>query len=92
MTSKSQSPANVVIGICGGIAKTAKMIVRHRSVVNRWLLPKTSGGTGGLVPARHQQTLLNKAVALGLDLRPEHFFVVPDPKPARKKARPEAAA
>lgn len=54
-------PASLVIAKLGGIDATAALVERHRSVVNRWRLPKESGGTGGIVPATHQQTILNKA-------------------------------
>lgn len=51
------------------------MIGRHRSVVNRWLLPKGSGGTDGRVPLKHMPTLLAEAAKRGLDLRVDDFFV-----------------
>lgn len=66
----TETPAARVIRKCGGIAATAELIDRDRSVVNRWLLPKESGGTGGIIPAQHQQPLLDK----NLDLKPEDFF------------------
>ena len=66
----TETPAARVIRKCGGIAATAGLIGRDRSVVNRWLLPKESGGTDGVIPAQHQQTLLDKIVGL----RPEDFF------------------
>jgi len=67
-------PAARVIEKCGGINSTAKLVGRHRSVVNRWLLPKKKGGTGGIVPTEHQQTLLDKALAQGIELSPGDFF------------------
>ncbi len=66
----TETPAAKIIRKCGGIAATAKLIDRDRSVVNRWLLPKNSGGTDGIVPAQHQQTLLEKTP----NLKPEDFF------------------
>ena len=63
-----------VIEKCGGIDKTAELVGRHRSVVNRWLRPKDKGGTGGLVPAEHQRTLMSKAPEVGIELLPEDFF------------------
>lgn len=68
------SPAARVIEKCGGIDSTAEMVGLHRSVVNRWLRPASKGGTGGLVPAKHQQTLLDQARANGIPLAPEDFF------------------
>jgi hypothetical protein len=39
-----------------------------RSAVNRWALPKSLGGSGGLVPAKHHQRLLALATAQGVTL------------------------
>ncbi len=66
----TETPAAKVIRKCGGIAATAELIDRDRSVVNRWLLPRESGGTDGVIPAQHQQTLLDK----NADLKPDDFF------------------
>jgi hypothetical protein len=57
-------PAAAVIEKCGGIEATAKLVDRHRSVVNRWLLPRESGGTGGRIPMHHAHTLLAAVPAL----------------------------
>lgn len=57
-------PAYGVIVKCGGIDATAKIVNRHRSVVNRWLMPRERGGTGGQVPMRHAQILLREVSAL----------------------------
>lgn len=57
-------PAAAVIEKCGGIDATARLVGRHRSVVNRWLLPRESGGTGGQVPMQHARTLLTKVSTL----------------------------
>lgn len=72
-----ECPAARVIAKCGGIEATATLVGRHRSVVNRWLRPKEAGGTGGLVPATHQQTLMRAARKQGFDLVAEDFFDVP---------------
>lgn len=69
-----ESPAARVIRKCGGIERTAHLVGRHRSVVNRWLLPPEKGGTGGKVPGKHQDILLEKALTEGIDLRPDDFF------------------
>lgn len=57
-------PAATVIAKCGGVEVVAKLIGRHRSVVNRWRLSRESGGTGGYVPMPHAQTLLEKVPGL----------------------------
>lgn len=68
------SPAARVIAKCGGIDQTAKLVKRHRSVVNKWLRPRAKGGTGGIIPAHHQVTLMRKAPGRGIPLEPEDFF------------------
>lgn len=65
-------PAAHVIEKCGGIDATASLAGLHRSVVNRWQRPKDVGGTGGLVPAKHQPVL----IANNPKLSPDDFFVV----------------
>ena len=68
------SPASRIIDKFGGIDAVASAIGRHRSVVNRWLLPKDRGGTGGIVPGKHQATLLENAQKAGIELSPNDFF------------------
>lgn len=71
-------PAAAVIEKCGGIEAAAKIVNRHRSVVNRWLLPKESGGTGGHIPMHHARTLLASVPTLTeID-----FFDRPEPERA----------
>lgn len=69
-----ESPAARIIEKFGGIDRTAEVISRHRSVVNRWLLSTDKGGTGGQVPGKHQNTLLEEARRAGIDLGPADFF------------------
>lgn len=57
-------PAAAVVEKCGGIDTTAKIVNRHRSVVNRWLLPRERGGTGGQIPMHHARTLLENVPSL----------------------------
>lgn len=75
-TVQGLPPAADVIAKLGGIDATAAVVKRHRSVVNRWLLPRESGGTGGTIPPKHRPTILaharEKRIALTLaDLAPE---------------------
>ena len=51
--------------------------IHHRSVVNRWLMDREKGGTGGLVPAHHMAVLLQKAPDLGIELTPDDFAYLP---------------
>jgi hypothetical protein len=75
LAAHMDSPAAKVINIFGGIRQTAEVVGRHRSVVNRWLIPKSRGGTGGIIPAHHQQTLLKEARRRGLMCDPSVFFM-----------------
>ena len=81
-------PAAGVIAKSGGIDAVAKIVKRHRSVVNRWMLPPESGGTGGQVPMRHAQTLLREVP----DLAETDFFDKADPTPAEADPAPQASA
>jgi hypothetical protein len=72
-------PAAAVIEKCGGIAKTAKIIDRDRSVVSRWLAPRERGGTCGIVPMRHAHTLLEKVPQL---TEADFFVRAPDSEKA----------
>ncbi|MBN8957640.1 MAG: hypothetical protein J0H17_13885 [Rhizobiales bacterium] len=51
------------------------------SRVTRWRLPKSRGGTDGLIPQRHHIALLDHADANGIRLKPEDFY------PSRKSSR-----
>lgn len=66
--------AEHIIEKCGGAANVAAITGVHISRVHRWTYPKERGGTGGLIPAGHQQTIMNAAVRMGLDLAPSDFF------------------
>ncbi len=67
-------PAHTIIQLCGGFASVASMTDRSEIRVRRWTYPKDRGGTGGLIPADCQQTLLSAARAQGIPLTPAHFF------------------
>lgn len=68
-------PAATVIAKCGGVDAVARIVKRHRSVVNRWRLPRESGGTGGYVPMPHARILLREVPAL----TEADFFAAPAP-------------
>ena len=69
------NPASHIIALLGGPQATAKLAGVHISRVFRWTYPKARGGTGGLVPAQHQQHLLDSARARGIALEPADFFL-----------------
>lgn len=62
-----------VIEKCGGDKATADLIGVDRSVVTRWRIRKP-GGTGGLIPAKHQGRLLARARERGIVLTEADFF------------------
>jgi hypothetical protein len=49
-----------VIAKCGGVKPVAKALKIDVSRVYRFTHATEKGGTGGLIPARHQQILLEK--------------------------------
>lgn len=72
MTSKI---ASRVIAKMGGAVAVADILGLDQSAVHRWTYPRgPRRGRGGIVPARHQQPLLEAAREKGIDLRPEDFF------------------
>ena len=70
--------AKHVIDKCGGPKKVSEMLGISLTQVYRMMHPKEKGGTGGLVPAAHQQKLLDEASAEGISLEPADFFDLPD--------------
>lgn len=70
------TPAEIIINKCGGPDATAALLGLHRISVLRWDYPKERGGSGGLIPTRHQNTLLRKARKKGIDISPSDFFPV----------------
>lgn len=67
-------PAASIIAICGGVVVVSEWTGLNRSSVLRWTHPKERGGTGGIVPAKHQAEILRRAKAAGLRLFPSDFF------------------
>lgn len=69
--------AENIISKFGGHQRIADILGLDVSRIYRWTYPKERGGTEGIIPARHQQVLLNKAEEVGVDLRPQDFFEAP---------------
>ena len=63
-----------VIQKCGGHKMVAKWLGLSLTRIYCFTYSKAKGGTGGLIPAEHQRTLLNKAKKHGVDLTPADFF------------------
>lgn len=68
------APARVIVEKLGGVAATAQAAGVDESRVRRWMMPRERGGTGGLVPTRNQQKLLEWSRAHNKGLRPADFF------------------
>ena len=66
MSKRWLSPAADIIGkfstpgSCGAI-EIASILRVHPSRVYRWMYAKEYGGTGGLIPLRHQKRLMQEA-------------------------------
>lgn len=73
--------AKRIITKCGGHAVVAAMTGVHVSRVHRWTYPKVRGGTGGLIPAQHLQTILAEAQKRGIALSPSDFFDLSNDEP-----------
>jgi hypothetical protein len=67
-------PASTIVRKCGGHLTVADWAGVTLTTVYRWTYPVEHGGTGGLVPSRHQIPLLVRARSEGVDLRPDDFF------------------
>jgi hypothetical protein len=66
--------ASNIIAKCGGHRIVAEWTGVDISRVHRWTYPSERGGTGGVIPAKHQPTILDKARAAGVKLSPADFF------------------
>lgn len=62
-------PAKTVIDKLGGAQAVADFLGVSPVRVYCWTYPRTRGGTGGLIPAKHQAKLLQMADRLGIRLR-----------------------
>lgn len=93
-------PAETIIRKCGGgnfargVNRVSTWAGVDKSRIYRWSWSKLRGGTGGVIPAQHHQTILNGARNEGIDLAPDDFFAAdgsaPEPlpppvKPKRKR-------
>lgn len=67
-------PASTIIKRCGGIGTVADWLRLNRTSVLRWTHPKDRGGTGGLIPSKHQAALIAAAREHGKSVEPRDFF------------------
>ncbi len=66
--------AKSVIAKLGGPVAVGRIVGRSHSAVCKWQVSPSEGGTGGLIPARHQGPLLAYARRNGIPLGPEDFI------------------
>lgn len=66
--SASDNPAKEVIRLLGGPTAVARVVGIDRCQVHRWTLPRERYGTGGRVPRKRWEALLNYAQSKGIDL------------------------
>lgn len=67
-------PANSIINKLGGDTAVAAIAGVHRTRVANWKRPKEAGGTGGSIPFKHAEVLIEAARAKGVSLSAEDFL------------------
>jgi hypothetical protein len=72
-------PAATVLARFGGSGPLARRLGLDRSAVHRWALPKSRGGSDGLIPARHHRRVLELASAEGIALTAADLVGAPRP-------------
>lgn len=82
MSDQYLEPARTIIAKLGGIKRVAEALELDFTRPYRWMLPPSKGGTGGTIPSRHHQRLLDWADEQGLPLEPADFFC------RRRRSRP----
>jgi hypothetical protein len=88
MSAMAKSPAEIVIEKFGGHAVIAEVLGVSVSRVYRWTYPESRGGTGGLIPQKHQAPLLNAAREKQIELAPVDFFPSVDLESAPSQSPP----
>lgn len=81
-----QTTADHVIAKCGGFKRVSEWLGLDLSTVYRFTYTRKNGGTGGVIPAQYQTTLLAKARENDIDLKPDDFFVVASDTPSTAPA------
>lgn len=86
------SVASDIIAKFGGVQKVADLTGLSATQIHRWTYERERGGTGGLVPTKHQQPLLDAARERGIDLSEADFFATREPDADRPDGDGTAAA
>lgn len=78
--------ADRIISLCGGPQTVSKWLGISPTSVYRWTYPKGSGGTGGHIPRKHIEPLLEAAGRRGIPLTLQNFFDdAPLPSPGKEE-------
>lgn len=67
-------PAHKIITALGGPSAVANRLGLHRTRVSKWQAPRGAGGTGGLIPMKHVQSLMEFAREQNVKLTAEDFL------------------
>jgi len=67
-------PATSIIELMGGTRAVAEITGVHISQVNKWTWEKSRGGSDGVIPMKHAQSLVDHSRNEEMDLTPDHFF------------------
>lgn len=73
---RARTPADNVIEKCGGYQRVAEWLGITLPQVYKFTYALDKGGTGGVIPARHQPKLLEKSRETGGPLQPSDFFEI----------------
>lgn len=79
-TDTGMEPAQTIIEKLGGASAVASIVGIHRTRVYGWMYPKERGGTGGTIPIKHAQRLLQYAEGEGIAVTASDFFGPPHSK------------
>lgn len=79
MTQSTTSPvARRIVAKCGGARRVSAITGRAIVTIHKWSLPRSRGGTGGLIPSEVQAVLMDAALRGEVDLMPADFFDIPE--------------
>lgn len=74
-------PAKTVISRLGGLTKVSALCGVDISTVQRWRMSRDKRGTGGIIPAKYMEVLLQHANDTGVDVKADDLI------PRREQAR-----
>lgn len=70
---EQREPAASIISRLGGISEVAAICQVSQTQVQRWRWTESNGGTGGFIPRKHHERLIEAAKRLGIVLVPGAF-------------------